>query len=71
MIDRVNLHDAKRKRRLEHGALPVNIQAVTITRDGKEAQVLAVLAIGRDAGAVRIRNTAEAVDTADESADEE
>jgi len=65
------VHDAERKRRLEHGALPVNVQIVTIARDGKEAQVLAVLATGRNAGAVRIRNTAEAVDAADESADEE
>ena len=70
-IDRVDLHDAKRKRCLEHGALPVNIQVVAIARDGKEAQILAVLAAGGDAGAVRIRNTAEAVDAADESADEE
>lgn len=66
-----NLHDAKCKRRLKHRALPVDIEAVTISRNGKEAEVLAVLAVGREAGAVRICDSAQAVDTADEGANEE
>lgn len=64
-------HDAKCKRRLEHSALSVDVEAVAIARDVEKAQISAIRAIRRPVGAVRIGNATKNVDTADECANKE
>lgn len=64
-------HDTKRKRRLEHRTLPVNVQTEAIARDGEKSQVLAVGAVPGYVGAVRVGDAAKAVHAADECANEE
>jgi hypothetical protein len=68
---RQNSHDAKRKRSLEHGALAVDIPAIAVARDGEEAEVSAVRAVGRPVGAVGVCDSTERVDSTDESADKQ
>jgi hypothetical protein len=65
------VHDAKRKRSLEHGALAVDIPAIAVAGDGEEAEVSAVRAVGRPVGAVGVCDSTERVDSTDESADEQ
>lgn len=69
--DKKNLHNAERKRRLEHSALPVNVQAVAVAGDVEQPQISAIRAVRGPVGAVCIGDATQTVDAADECANEE
>jgi hypothetical protein len=65
-----DLHDAKCPRRLEHSTLAVDMKAICVSRNGEEAQIVAVGAIGRKVGAVGLCNSAKLVNACNECANE-
>jgi len=66
-----DVHDSKRPRGLEHGALAVGVDAESSTTDGEKTQVGAVRTTSTPVGAVSIGNAAQSVDGSDEGAHEE
>lgn len=70
-FEKMNLHDAKCPRSLEHGALTVDVPSIRVARDVEQAQVGVVRTVPVPARAVGVSDAAELVDCADESTDEE
>ena len=67
-----NLHDAKRKARLEHCACFVNVNSPVARRDGQRTKLrIEPIVLEAAVSAVRICDAAKLIDAADECANEE
>lgn len=68
--EKYDVHDAKSPACLEHGALTVDVQVISVSSDAEDTQVGAVLAVAADICAVCIGDASKLIYSCDEGPDE-